>query len=199
MNKGKTIFAFLLGAGVGSLLTWKLLEERYAQIADEEIESVREMYENEIRDLERELDDSYHEEVEEVDDDEEDQLAEEKKASAKQYKKMVTELQYTAENNEEEEEDDVMGPYLITAEELGEEYDVVSLTYYADGFLADDYDELIENVDNVVGTESLNHFGDDPNDPDTVYVRNDVDKLDYEICRSEERYIDVRAQRYTED
>lgn len=189
MNNGRAIFAFFLGAGVGSLITWRVVKDYYARIADEEIESVKEMYEQEIEELEQEL---------EVDD-EKNELVEENTTLKEQYAQTVTDLQYAAPDNEEKEEDNVMGPYLIDADELGEDYEVVSLTYYADGFLADDYDELIENVDEVVGTESLKHFGDNPEDPDTVYVRNDYEEIDYEICRSEERYMDVRAQRYTEE
>ena len=47
MNK---IFIFCLGAASGSLLTWKLIEKKYKDLADEEIASVVEYYrENESR------------------------------------------------------------------------------------------------------------------------------------------------------
>ena len=37
MNK---LFIFSLGAAAGSLLTWKLIEKKYKDLADEEIASV---------------------------------------------------------------------------------------------------------------------------------------------------------------
>ena len=37
---------FIIGAGIGSLITWKIVEEKYKKIADEEIESVIERFKN---------------------------------------------------------------------------------------------------------------------------------------------------------
>ena len=45
MNK---IFIFTLGAAVGSVVTWKLVKDKYARIAQEEIDSVKEVFSNEI-------------------------------------------------------------------------------------------------------------------------------------------------------
>ena len=59
----------------------------------------------------------------------------------------------------------------------------------ADGVLADDMDEIIEDVDEVVGEDSLNHFGEF--EEDSVYVRNDERKCDYEILRDNRNYADV--------
>ena len=40
-NKVVNVIAFLLGAGVGSIATWKLVETKYKKLAQEEIDSVR--------------------------------------------------------------------------------------------------------------------------------------------------------------
>lgn len=84
-------------------------------------------------------------------------------------------------------------PYVISSDEFGQadEYDVMELTYFADGVVADDWGEMIENVDEVVGLASLLTFGDNNDDPDTVYVRNDERKCDYEICADTRNYYDV--------
>ena len=37
---------FIVGAGIGSVVTWKLLEEKYKKLADEEIASVVETFKN---------------------------------------------------------------------------------------------------------------------------------------------------------
>ena len=47
----------------------------------------------------------------------------------------------------------------------------------------------VEDVDNVVGEESLNCFG--KYEDDSVFVRNDVLKADYEILLDERNYSDV--------
>ena len=46
MNKNilSNILCFVGGAAVGSVVTWKLIEARYQQIAQEEIDAVREVY-----------------------------------------------------------------------------------------------------------------------------------------------------------
>ena len=49
--------------------------------------------------------------------------------------------------------------------------------------------ESIEDVDDVVGEDSLNHFGEF--EEDSVYVRNDERKCDYEILLDHRRYADV--------
>lgn len=58
-------------------------------------------------------------------------------------------------------EEDKPAPYVISPDEFGgvEEYEKISLSYYADGILADDDDEVMENADEIVGLDSLTHFG----------------------------------------
>ena len=79
-------------------------------------------------------------------------------------------------------------PYVISPEEYGErdDYDLYSYTYYADKVLADEYNEPIEDVDSIIGLESLKHFGEYGDD--SVYVRNDELKADYEILLDDEKY-----------
>lgn len=83
-------------------------------------------------------------------------------------------------------------PYVISPDEFGqdESYETISLTYYADGVLADDDDEMVEDVENLVGFDSLNHFGE--YEDDSVFVRNDRLKCDYEILLDHRKYTDVK-------
>ena len=87
---------------------------------------------------------------------------------------------------------DIDVPYVIAPEEFGEldDYETETLTYYKDKVLADDWDNRIENVDDLVGEESLTHFGE--YEEDSVYVRNDTTKTDYEILLDERNFSDVR-------
>ena len=81
-------------------------------------------------------------------------------------------------------------PYVIEPEEfdtLG--YKTVSLNYYDDGVLTYENDDIIENVDELVGRDSLSHFGE--YESDAVYVRNDTLKTDFEILADTRRYEDI--------
>ena len=82
-------------------------------------------------------------------------------------------------------------PYVIPPDEFDEldGYEVISLTYYADGVLTDDYNEPVEDVENTVGSDSLTHFGE--YEDDSVFVRNDNLKVDYEILADMRKYSDV--------
>ena len=81
-------------------------------------------------------------------------------------------------------------PYIIGPDDFGEEYDyeTTTLTYYADGVLEDDYYVVIdkEEVDDMVGLDSFNHFGE--YEKDTVFVRNERLKTDFEIQRDLRKY-----------
>ena len=82
-------------------------------------------------------------------------------------------------------------PYVIPPEEFGEieEYDTESLTYYQDGVLTDQDDSIIDNIDELIGEDSLTHFGEF--EDDSVFVRNDKLRCDYEILRDLRNYSDV--------
>ena len=82
-------------------------------------------------------------------------------------------------------------PYVILTEEFNEgnpEYDKVSLAYYEeDDTLTDDNEEIIPNPEDIIGY-ALSCFGQDSNDPDIVYVRNEKLGIDYEVCRIPKSY-----------
>ena len=82
-------------------------------------------------------------------------------------------------------------PYVISPDDFGEEddYEIESLNYYADGVLTDDWDNIIGNVDDIVGEESLEHFGE--YETDTVFVRNDRLRTYFEVMRDLRRYEDL--------
>ena len=67
--------------------------------------------------------------------------------------------------------------------------DPLSLTYYADQVLTDENNEEVDDVEEIVGEESLTHFGE--YEDDSVFVRNDRLKCDYEILLDQRNYSDV--------
>ena len=95
------------------------------------------------------------------------------------------------ELDEIERASDYDRPYIIEPQEFGalDGYSLITLYHYSDNVLADDCDELVEDLDNVVGEDYASHFGE--YEDDCVYVRNDRLKADYEICRDLRKYSDV--------
>ena len=80
--------------------------------------------------------------------------------------------------------------HIISPMEFGEDetYDTVGLTYYFDGTLArDDDDEVVEDIDDVIGINSLKYLGDYAEG--VLYIKNDITNTYYEITESETLYI----------
>lgn len=192
----KNLFIFSLGAAAGAFVAWRIVKTKYEQIAQEEIDSVREMYRSRLQD---------EEEPEQA----EDEVTPTNKGDfsempdVKDYLKILQQTQYTEDINYQkvEEEQMSMRPYVISPEDFGEhdDYETISLTYYADGTLTDSTDEPIEDVEYIVGEDSLTHFGE--YEDDSVFVRNDRLRTDYEILADTRNYSDVviRGPRPTED
>lgn len=190
-NKVANVISFLLGAAVGSVAAWKLLEkkmdEKYARIADEEIASVKEKY------TYKKPEDEQTEEVEDIQEEAPAKTSEKPATIKDYYASVIKEAGYTDYSGMMEKgvEEDMKKPYVITPEEFGEEdgYETVSLTYYNDGVLTDELGKVVKDVDKVVGQDSLTHFGE--YEDDSVFVRNDKHKCDYEILRDSRNYRDL--------
>lgn len=180
-NKLCYIFAFAAGAAIGSAVTWKFLKTKYEKIAQEEIDSVKEVFSKREEPVEKE----------DISEEPEKEVEEKSELPSIEYYKELVRNRYGKELEEKKEVKDVSKPYVIPPDEFGDllEYDTISLTYYADKVLTDDMDEPIEDVDDVVGVDSLNCFGEW--EDDSVFVRNDKYKTYYEILLDERKYSDV--------
>lgn len=178
----KNIVIFIAGAGSGVAISWKLLKTKYEQISREEIASVKEVYsrkENKIKEVLKDLDDEQENVVD--------------KKEVKNYSKITENLGYVSTQTEKEAKEEtklVEKPYVIPPDEFDElDYDTVTLTYYADKVLVDEYDNRIEDVESLIGEESLTHFGE--YEDDAVYVRDDIHEIDYEILLDIGTYAEV--------
>lgn len=81
-------------------------------------------------------------------------------------------------------------PYLISGVEYGNfDYEEITLTYYSDDKLADDHDDLLDDVESIVGTQWRDEFK--KPGVTVVYVRNDARKCDYEIALDYRSYNDI--------
>lgn len=176
MNERLTnLLIFAVGTVVGSAVTYTLLKTKFEQMAQDEIEEVRNLY---LKKTE-ELNESNKE------------TSSESKVS--EYEKALNDLKYMNDIEDEKEEESMKEdkPYVISPNEFGEldGYETNSLTYFADGVLTDDTNTVIDNVDEVVGTDSLTRFGE--YEDDSVFVRNDRHECDYEILLDNRRFSDI--------
>ena len=170
---------FAIGAAIGSAVTWKLVKTKYERIADEEIESVKEVFSRRNK---------KEKEPEEIEHDTVTHMLETKPNDVSKYASMLEELKYCEKGENDMKNAD---PYVISPDEFAEldDYQTVSLNYYADGVVADDIDEVVENVGGLIGWDSLNHFGE--YEDYSVFVRNDALKTDFEILLDTRNYSDV--------
>lgn len=166
MNKTtSTALAFVIGAVAGAAGAWYALKDRYERLVEEEVDSVREAF---------------------------------FRARRNETEKRDTPIDYyaiSAPKNEEKEDEPKDGPYVITPREYGsiDEYEQIILVFWKDHVLTDDNFDIVEDIEDCVGFESLNHFGEYMDD--VVYVRNDRTKCDYEISLDLRTYEEVVRER----
>lgn len=172
---------FLIGAVVGSAATWQYFKKRYEIIAQNEIDSVKNVFQKEpSKDV--------------LAHDDEKNVNYKKKTSIEACEAIIKNENYTNYTNatskkEEKGEKDVEPDiFVISPEEFGEyeNYDEIDLTYYKDQILTDDSNEIIEDPEDLIGDEALNRFGEF--EDDLVFVRNDRLKAYYEICKDSSTY-----------
>lgn len=188
MNKTlSNLFIFTAGAAVGSVVTWKLVKDKYARLAQEEVEAVREVYMKHVQEPE---------EVASVEEEPAAIVPESVPKFTEQERVDYASIANTySNNNEKGVPAPVKKPYVISPDMFEDsEYTAVSLTYYADGVVEDDFYDVWDDdqIEEKIGRDSLNHFGE--YEEDCVFVRNDEEETDYEILRDSRRYSDVPKQ-----
>ena len=185
--KGLLIFA--AGLAVGAVAGAVLVKNKVLADAKAEIDEVRKYY-RESRGVVEEVEEK--EEVKEVEKKEYElkdiQIKDEPKIGLTNYNQ-ITKMYMSKDEFQTPMYDD---PFVIDPSEFGEnpEYDTETLTYFADGVLVDDVDDVIDEPDIVVGLENLKIF--EEFGATTVYVRNDIYKTDYEIIRDDWNYSDLK-------
>lgn len=175
-NTAKGVFIFVAGAAIGVASTLQFFRNKYAKIAQEEIDSVKEAFSRLKSNPERQTEASTTDEEE----------ADEYSKYDDVIRKYHTESDELADDEEFSDK-----PCVIPPVEFGrnDEYERISLTYYADKVLVDEDGDPVVDIEGTIGSDSLNHFGD--YEPDSVYVRNDVRKAYYEILSDLDNYSDV--------
>lgn len=186
--KLNNVIAFAMGACIGALVTWKIVDKKYKQIAQDEIEAMSEYYRKKKESAVAEDEEAYIES--------ESERCEELREGVliggaidipvpQEYKDLASQYSETEVNPMDDR------PYVIPPEAYGEldGYECVSLNYYTDGVVADDFDEIVSDVDDIIGEDSLTHFGE--YEDDAVFVRNDRLRCDYEILRDTRKFSEL--------
>lgn len=187
MKTVKGIFIFVIGVVTGTFTGAQIAKKKYEEIANEEIEEIRAYYK------EREK------EVKEVEEPKAVEAPEEKSIEVeerKQYNNIIKRGNYMAVD--EEEQNNVCDEaYPIDPSEFGNDGKnaTETLTYFADGVLVNEVDEVVEDPDLVVGRHHIDIFNEFP-DATCVYVRNDLDGTDYEILKDDWCWSDFNEKGY---
>ena len=205
MNDALSKFiVFAAGACIGSVVTWRLVKKYYNNITNKEIADVKDWYarkcgeeagskkadavggailegvkdgmnkpvtENDIRNLTARLQNMGYVDYSNKEDEP---------------------VKKTEKIEEKEEVDNVERPYVIEPRYFDEydDYNTINLTLYADGVLVDDSsNEPVEDVDETVGLDNLDHIGD--YEEDAVHIRNDKLRCDYEILCDTKKYSEI--------
>lgn len=176
-DKLSSVIIFCGGVFIGGFLTWDFFKTKYEKIADEEIASVKEIFEH----REPRPDKNYK--------------VEEELKGNDAYVNIIDSNSYRNYSNTTIETDKKGGtadmelnrPYVITPEQYEDnvDYTKASLTWYSDEVLEDDWGNVLD-PDDVIGRDALTTFG--QYEDDSVFVRDDDEQVDYEVLRDTRSY-----------
>lgn len=171
---------FLIGVVVGAGAATLICKKYYDSKLEEEIDSVKEAFKT--YDNKEEPEEEFKEPVQEVTPSLKTDSPEIK--DLKDYANILRKSGYKGPEKKS-------SIYTIAPDEFGEDeenYETVSLTYYADGVLCDENDEVMEEPEQYIG-DALNKFGEW--EPDAAYVRNEYLHIEYEILKDERPFSEV--------
>lgn len=193
---------FVAGGGSGFLVARQLLVKKYTDIAESEIDSMREMFERQRRELLNIPDDSskivdaWGKDVT-IDPDESNfrhlpSVSVRSSIDDNKYEQAKKNYNILAKVEEEPTPDELVEaviqevidqskPYLIDDVQYAEECDhfaKLSLVYYLDGVLCDENEEMLDDVVHTIGQPAYDLLN---NHPVNMWIRNELMSVDYEI------------------
>ena len=196
-NKLFSFIMFTTGAAIGSLVTWKAIKTKYERLAQEEIDSVKEEF-SRLSKIRKESNNRQNEDEDteagdiECNDTDQDDLVE--------YNNITARYRSSSDDDETDEEGDewsegevpyINGPYVISPDDFASSppgYSAQPLDYFADGVLADSWGVELD-IEETIGEESLEHFGEYADD--LLYVRNERKEIDYEVTKDPRTYAEA--------
>ena len=181
----KNLVIFTVGALAGAAGAYIYTKDKYEQIIDEEIQSVKDRYKKKAEETKKEESEPTEEPSEIVKEEYKDIVKDNNYVNYTKY----MDGEKAVEKKEVVESTDF--PYAIDPEEFGEEpgYDTITYTYFADGVLVDDVDDVVDEPEIMVGLENLKIF--EEFGASAVYVRNDIYRMDIEILKDDWNWSDI--------
>ena len=182
-SKVSFILGTIIGAGIGVAGTYSYFKDKYEKLAEKDFNS-RRVFDEDKKD----------ESEEPVAEKTADSRTVDKPSIAEYAARLQKEgyVNYSdMQDKKQKQEIGVDKPYVIQPSDFGEfdDYEKISLTYTADGVLLDDMNEIVDDIEETVGEDSLEHFGE--YEDDSVFIRNDRLRCDYEILRDNRSFSDV--------
>jgi hypothetical protein len=207
LNVLKEVLIGAAGAGVGFLVARNVLEKKYARLLDEEIRRTKEFFGEYNGPENPEFMDQAIKTAEAMSEYSGGEvvvnpavLAQEVTKTMTAYNKpgapTVDETVKDIESNmaAAPPDPDARPPYIITTEEFMAaelDYEQITLSFFAgDGIVMDEDNNVIspDRVEQIVGTDNLNRFGTNTEDPamepHVLYVRCERFNMDFEVLRS---------------
>ena len=186
----KSVLTFIAGLAIGAGVTYVIQKNRYEEMVKEEIDDLRDHMKEKTKE-ERETVKEKVKKMNGEDSTEECDFNAERLKREEEYDELLKKHSYTT--NDDSETEKFNPPYVVTPQEFANRsgYDVISYNYYDDDIIANDDDEELdeENISWTLGmsTEEVQaQFG--IYEDDSVYVRNEQLKTDFEILRQNENY-----------
>jgi hypothetical protein len=184
-NTTSALLGFVIGAGISSVLTWKLLKTKYEQMADEEIDSIKKYYSEKDKKVKKK---------EEMQEEAVNIINENGYANESTSLKEENMVQYSASSKKvKKKEEKVIKTHfeIIPQDEYGleEDYDCIVLYHMSDGVLLDENFEDVSNVADKIGLDYMTHFNEF--DDDSIFIKNDKYKAYYEISRDDRASYEV--------
>lgn len=202
MNKLYVFLAFVAGGVCGVLGTKTYFEDLYRRQYEEDLESVKKVWT-----YKKPAEDNTKEDDKPVLD------KEPRENEMYQYAKILQKKGYTNYSDTPVDTSEMTAPEVYTPPEnykdpypippdiLGSDgYDQITLFYTEDKVLLNEDDTKLNDIEEVIGLESLNHFGE--YEEDVLYVRNERLRTDYEVLMDPRTYSQVLEERpylYRED
>ena len=220
-NKLVCLVAFVTGASIGSMVTWKLVKDKYQQISKEEIAAIEDLYSKKLKAVCDKTENDSNE-IESIDNKDIAKIAKEKPSVIEFAGKIMEQEKYVAydkftkpedtptepviaEPYEEESDeivelvDDYEGenpypqdkPYVIAPEYFGE------FESYSTVNLVLYADGALVDYNNDIITDADECIGADyinhfgDFEEDAVHIRNDILKCDYEILKDPRQYAQI--------
>lgn len=219
-NKLVCLVAFITGAGIGSVITWQLVKDKYQQIAKEEIAAIEDLYSKKLETICDKNDDKF-DDMDSTDNKNAAEFAKDKPNIIEFAGKIMEQEKYVAYDKFTKPEDTPTEPVIVEPYEedpdeiveLIEDYEgenpypqdkpyVIAPEYFAEFesystvslvLYADG--ALVENDD--IFEDADEKLGVDYIDhfgdfeEDAVHIRNDILKCDYEILKDPRQYSQI--------